>query len=179
MPKRTQDRALGLIALTFGLFIALYWAGADSETGVIEKARGRYTIGDAMAPTVAGALLALSGLWLCFAPAMKQTFKAQNLGFLAVLLATLFVCLATMRWGGPWLVEAFTGSEYRPLRDTVPWKYAGFVLGGTMMISALIFIVERQFRWSRLAIALSVALLLAFLYDVPFDDLLLPPNGDV
>jgi len=179
MPKLTQDRALGLIALAFGLFIALYWAGADSETGVIEKTRGRYTIGDAMAPTVAGALLAFAGFWLCFAPAMKRTFDARNLGFLAALLATLFVCLAAMRWGGPWLVEAITGLEYRPQRDTVPWKYAGFVFGGTLMIWALIFIVERQFRWSRLAIALSVALLLAFLYDVPFDDLLLPPNGDV
>ena len=39
--------------------------------------------------------------------------------------------------------------------------------------------VERQVRWSRVLLALGVTLILALLYDVPFEDLLLPPNGDV
>ena len=84
-----------------------------------------------------------------------------------------------MRWGGPSLAEAMTGQDYRPQRDTVPWKYLGFLMGGTTMIAALIFVVERQVRWSRVLIALGVTLFLALFYDVPFEDLLLPPNGDV
>ena len=91
----------------------------------------------------------------------------------------LFVSLALMRWGGPLIVEGITGADYRPQRDTVPWKYVGFILGGTALIATLILVVERQLRRSRLAIALGVTLFLAFFYDVPFEDLLLPPNGDV
>ena len=179
MPKLTQDRVLGLVAVALGLFIALYWAGADSETGIVEKIRGRYTVGDAMAPTVAAVLLTLAGLWLAVASGTARTFTMANLAFIATVLGVLFVSLGLMRWGGPLIVEMITGAEYRPQRDTIPWKYFGFVLGGTTMITALIFVVERRFHWSRLAIALGVALFLALFYDLPFEDLLLAPNGDV
>lgn len=179
MPKLTQDRVLGLIALALGLFISLYWAVTDSETGLIEKARGRSSIGDAMAPTIAGALLAGAGLWLIISGAQKRSFYLRNFTYLLGILTTLFLSLGLMRWGGPLLVEMLTGTEYRPQRDTVPWKYAGFVLGGTVLITTLIFIVERQIKASRILIALGVTILLTLLYDLPFDDLLLPPNGDV
>ncbi|MEM1162392.1 MAG: hypothetical protein AAGJ28_15785 [Pseudomonadota bacterium] len=179
MPKLTQDRVLGLIAMALGLFIALYWAGADSETGLVEKVRGRLTVGDALAPTVAATLLAAAGLWLCLTAGTARGFTRANAAFIAGILAVLFISLGLMRWGGPMIVEAITGADYRPQRDTAPWKYFGFVLGGTVMIAALIFVVEREFRWSRLIIAVGVTLFLAFFYDVPFDDLLLPPNGDV
>lgn len=179
MPKFTQDRVLGLIAIALGLFVALYWAGADSETGLIEKLRGRYSVGDALAPTVAGVFLALAGLWLAITADVKVTFTRANAGFIAAVIGLLFISLGLMRWGGPWIVEAITGADYRPQRDTAPWKYIGFLLGGTTMISALIYVVERQVRWSRLIIALGVTVFLAFFYDIPFEDLLLPPNGDV
>ena len=179
MPKLTQDRVLGLVAVAFGLFIALYWAQHDSETGLVERGRGRNTVGDALAPTVAAGILIVSGLWLTVAGAVSQRFTWANLGFLAVLLACLFASLVLMRWGGPALVQMLTGQEYRPLRDTVPWKYTGFLLGGTTLIAALIFVVERQIRPSRLGIALGVTVILTVLYDLPFEDLLLPPNGDV
>lgn len=179
MPKLTQDRVLGLIALVLGLFIALYWAQADSETGLVERVRGRNSVGDALAPTAAAVLLSLSGLWLMLSGSARQSLTLANAGFLAALIGCLFVSLAIMRWAGPAIVEAITGTEYRLQRDTAPWKYVGFLLGGTTLISALVFIVERQVRWSRLAIAFGVALFLALLYDLPFDDLLLPPNGDV
>ncbi|MEO1494704.1 MAG: hypothetical protein AAFV19_21365 [Pseudomonadota bacterium] len=179
MPKLTQDRTLGLVAIALGLFIALYWAGADSETGLVEKTRGRYSIGDALAPTVAAVFLSLSGLWLAVSGGPQTTLSLRNAGFIMGVLMLLFVSLGLMRWGGPWLVEAITAADYRPLRDTVPWKYVGFVLGGTAMIAALTFVVERQLRWSRVLIALGVTLFLAAFYDLPFEDLLLPPNGDV
>lgn len=175
----TQDRILGLVVLAFGLWIALYWAPVDSETGLIERVRGRSSVGDALAPTVAAALLGCSGLWLMLAGGAGQRLSRGNLGFLLLLGVCLAGSLALMRWGGPALVEAVTGQAYRPLRDTAPWKYLGFLLGGTCMITALIFLVERRFHWSRILIALGVSVFLAFLYDVPFEDLLLPPNGDV
>jgi len=178
MPKLTQDRVLGLVALALGLFIALYWAGADSETGIVEKLRGRISIGDAMAPTVAAVLLSCAGLWLIIV-GQSGTFCRRNAVYLGTVLLILFCSLALMRWGGPALAELLSGAEYRPQRDTMPWKYFGFVLGGTVLITALIFVVERELRPSRVLIAFGVTLVLAFLYDVPFDDLLLPPNGDV
>lgn len=175
----TQDRIVGLIAIAIGLFIALYWAPLDSETGLIERVRGRSAVGDALAPTLAGLLLAGSGLGLLFTGSTMRSFSMANLVFLVILLACIGAGLLAMRWGGPALVEAMTGETYRPLRDTFPWKYTGFLIGGTVMIAAPIMLVERQFRPSRIAVALAVALVLALFYDLPFEDLILPPNGDV
>ena len=108
-----------------------------------------------------------------------EGLRLANLGYLAALGLCLLVSMALMRWAGPALVEAITDTEYRPLRDTAPWKYVGFVMGGTTMILSLIVLVERRLRWSRVLIALAVTLFLAAFYDLPFEDLLLPPNGDV
>ncbi|MEL7471329.1 MAG: hypothetical protein AAFN27_22950 [Pseudomonadota bacterium] len=179
MPKLTQDRVLGLVVLAIGLFITFYWAAADSETGLVERVRGRSSIGDALAPTVAGTILILSGLWLCLSAMGERRLSLANLTFLASLVCALGVALGLMRWAGPALAELATGADYRPLRDTAPWKYAGFILGGVMMITALIYIVERRWHWSRIVIAVVVTLALALFYDLPFEDLLLPPNGDV
>ena len=175
----TQDRILGLIALIFGLWIALYWAHEDAATGVVKFKYGSLRVGDALAPTVAGSLIAFAGLWLMLTGDAARRLTWSNVGYLALLGVCLIGGLALMRWGGPALVEAITDSAYRPLRDTFPWKYVGFILGGVVMITSLIAIVERRLHWSRILIALGVATLLAFVYDVPFDDLLLPPNGDL
>ena len=71
------------------------------------------------------------------------------------------------------------GGEYRLLRDTAPWKYLGFVVGGTFMIFTLMSLADGRLRLMRLAMALLVTVIMALLYDLPFDDLQLPPNGDV
>lgn len=179
MQHLTQDRVLGLLVLLFGSWIALYWAPVDSESGLVERLRGRFSVGDALAPTVAGVILMASGAWLAVLGGKGGGIRLANLAYLAALCLCLLASIALMRWAGPALVEAITGAEYRPLRDTVPWKYAGFVMGGTAMILSLIVLVERRLRWSRVLIALGVTLLLAAFYDLPFEDLLLPPNGDV
>lgn len=179
MKHFTQDRVLGLLVLAFGAWITLYWAPVDSETGLVERLRGRFSIGDALAPTVAGVILMASGAWLALLGGKGEGLRLANLSYLCVLILCLLLSIALMRWAGPALVEAITGAEYRPLRDTVPWKYFGFVMGGTAMILSLIVLVERRLSWSRVLIALGVALFLAAFYDLPFEDLLLPPNGDV
>jgi len=86
-----------------------------------------------------------------------------------------------MRYSGPLLLHVFEGgdTEYRLLRDTAPWKYIGFIVGGVWLIVSLIVLNERRLRWQHFLIALTAVLVLIAFYDLPFEDLLLPPNGDV
>ena len=180
-PRITQDAALGALVLAFGLFIVFVWAPLDSETGIAEKVRGRWAVGDALAPIVAGALLIASGTGLLAGASRTATPAAlglRNLGFLASVIGCVGASLAVMWLAGP-VAAALTVGDYRPLRDEAPWKYLGFVLGGGLMIFSLIALVERRLSLARLVLALAVALALALIFDLPFEDLLLPPNGDV
>ena len=167
--------------LVFGLVIALLWAPLDSETGIALKVRGRWSIGDALAPTVAGVVLIVAGAGL-LAGALRRprppSIHMSNLGFLVSFAVRVALALAVMRFAGPLAAELMVG-DYRPLRDEMPWKYIGFVCGGGLLIFGLIALVERRLSLRRLALALGVALGLALIYDLPFEDLLLPPNGDV
>ena len=43
----------------------------------------------------------------------------------------------------------------------------------------MIAFVEEQLSWRAMLIALAAVAGIILLYDVPFDDILLPPNGDV
>lgn len=106
------------------------------------------------------------------------------IAFTALLVAVICVSLVVMRYAGPaavYLVNTVQGGEleYRLLRDTAPWKYIGFFLGGTMMISGIIMLVEGRVSTKALAAAILAVIVMIIIYDVPFDDLLLPPNGDV
>ncbi len=178
---------LGAGILVLGLLVMLVWIPMDTESGIIEKVRSRREVGDAMAPTIAAALFAFSGLLLA-ATSWRQPGKAQVPWRTAIHLFALIVVLAVafviMRWTGPLAVSVaglFDADlpSYRNLRDTLPWKYMGYLVGGTVLVFGLISYVEHEFRWRNLAIAFAAALALALLYDLPFDDLLLPPNGDV
>ena len=92
------------------------------------------------------------------------------------------LAFAVVRLAGPLAAELTVG-DYRPLRDEPPWKYIGFVCGGGLLIFGLMSLVERRLSLARLAlafaVAVAVALALALAHDLPFEDLLLPPNGDV
>jgi len=95
-----------------------------------------------------------------------------------LLLVSLSILL--MRYMGPlvlYLVDA--NAEYRLLRDTVPWKYIGFIVGGITMVVTLIAYTQKRLRPIQFLVAVIVVLLLILFYDLPFEDLLLPPNGDV
>jgi len=89
-----------------------------------------------------------------------------------------------MRWTGPIIVHllgvgADQGIGYRELRDTAPWKYLGYVTGGTVLITATITLASRVFKPRFLLIGFGMACVMAAIYDLPFEDLLRPPNGDV
>jgi hypothetical protein len=88
-----------------------------------------------------------------------------------------------MVWLGPLTVDLINGmggdiGSYRQLRDTIPYKYIGFVAGGFAMIFGFISMVERRWSGKLAAISLASIIVLALIFDLPFEDLLLPPNGD-
>lgn len=178
------DRANVILCIGFAaaaVVIALVWVPMDSETGLFEKVRRQVTIGDALAPSVAAGFLFLAGLMIVvFEPAERaRSLTAGNLRYLSKLLLIVFVSFALMRWFGPVLVAVFTDGSYRLLRDAVPWKYAGFVTGGAFLVTGLIGLVEGRITMRGVVIGLGSAIVFIIIYDLPFDDLLLPPNGDV
>ena len=182
MPFRlTQDLILGLLAFALGVVIIFWWAPLDSDTGLAEKVRGRWSVGDALAPTVAGVVIAGAGLFIAIGGALRSaeaTLSLKNAAYIAAFLAVIAASFAIMRYAGP-MVADLAGVDYRPLRDERPWKYIGFILGGGGMIFGLMSLIEGRLSFRRLALALTIAAVLALIYDMPFEDLLLPPNGDV
>lgn len=176
-----SDSILGIAALAAGCLILFVWVQMDVETGLIERVRGRIVIGDSLAPSLAACLLMLSGLMLVFqsvrnARGVELTWK--SLKYIGLCLSIMALSMAVMRWSGT-LAAALIGADYRSLRDTVPWKYIGFFLGGTTMVFGLITMIEGRARLRVLIISVLAVLILMMLYDTPFDNLLLPPNGDV
>ncbi|MDF0600248.1 hypothetical protein P1J78_05860 [Psychromarinibacter sp. C21-152] len=176
---------LALVCIALALLAVFAWIPADTGTGIVVRARRQVTIGDALAPTIAAGFILVGALMTLFGRQVDGGgLSGRNLAFLGLLLAVFAVSFALMRWTGP-VVVALTNMateqelSYRTLRDTVPWKYLGFVLGGALLIAALTAAVEGRIRIRTIVVALVAVVVLAAIYDLPFDDLLLPPNGDV
>ncbi|UWQ89879.1 hypothetical protein K3727_13835 [Rhodobacteraceae bacterium M382] len=178
---------LGLVMVIFAAILLSLWIPLDTQTGLVEKIRRQVVIGDALAPTVAALFLLIGGGLLVV---VDRTADGQpkpslrGLGFTASLIAVICISLVVMRHAGPlsvWLINTLHGDtlEYRLLRDSAPWKYIGYLLGGTLMISGMIALVEGRIRIRAVLVALLAVLIMIALYDLPFKDLLLPPNGDV
>jgi len=191
-----MNRWLGLLACVLCGVMLFIWIPLDVETGIIEKVRRQVTLGDAFAPTVAAIIIGLGGVLLLLERAPNETSQTDNksnqntlspllskadLLHAAVVLLVLSVSILLMRYVGPFILSLVEGdaAEYRLLRDTAPWKYLGFMAGGLWLIVSLIALAERRVRWQHFAIALLAVIVLISFYDLPFDDLLLPPNGDV
>jgi len=192
---------LGWLACVFCGVMLFVWIPLDVDTGIIEKVRRQVVLGDAFAPTIAAIIIGLGGLLILLERAPSDSTEPtespdQSLSVsaglpespgmadvkhAAVMLFLVTISLYLMRYTGPLLLHLFEGSdaEYRLLRDTAPWKYLGFIAGGLWMIVSLIALNERRVRWQHFLIASAAVLLLIAFYDLPFEDLLLPPNGDV
>lgn len=174
---------IGLIFLAFAALVAFVWVPLDVETGLVEKVRRRIMIGDALAPTVAAFFIGLGGLILVLferkAPD-QPSVNLANLTFVGLQIFILVVGFLIMLYAGPLAVWLFGGdTEYRLLRDTAPWKYIGYFLGGVFIVAGLISQSEGRLSFRSVVIAIGVVIALILVYDLPFDDLLLPPNGDV
>ncbi|SPJ28505.1 hypothetical protein [Falsiruegeria mediterranea] len=178
---------LGGVTLAFAILVIFVWIPLDTQTGLIEKVRRQVTIGDALAPTIAASFLAIGGLMLVLFERNaddQPRVSSQDVLFGLALVASVILSVLVMRYSGPatisiWNLLSGGEAEYRLLRDTAPWKYIGFLLGGTMMITLLVSLVEGRVRARTLLIAFVSVSVMAAIYDLPFDDLLLPPNGDV
>jgi len=187
---RADPWSLGAAALVaaFALATLVFWIPADIESGVVETFRRRVIIGDALAPTVAAiGILAVAGLFgvteLLRPRRADAPFDRQSLIFIVRVAAALALALALMVYTGPLTVDAINAAggeigSYRQLRDTFPYKYLGYLIGGTVMVGGIIAVVEQRLTRGAAAAALLATLVLILLYDVPFDDILLPPNGD-
>lgn len=182
-PQSRSNLYLGAIFLAFTALVAFVWIPLDVETGIVEKIRRRTVIGDALAPTVAAFFVGLGGVILLVferndpdQPALTST----NLRFIGIQILILVVGFLIMLYSGPLAVYLLgDGAEYRLLRDTAPWKYVGYFLGGTFIVSGLISCAEGKFTGRSVLIGVCVVAFLIAIYDLPFEDLLLPPNGDV
>ncbi|MDJ0825757.1 MAG: hypothetical protein QNJ16_09670 [Rhodobacter sp.] len=186
LPSARTNLYLSLGSIGFALVLGLVWAPLDSGTGLIETVRRQVTIGDALAPTLAAGMIGLGGVLVLAQRRAPDPggLGPANLGFLLRFLAVIAVAFALMRWTGPVAVTLANVAvaddlTYRALRDTAPWKYLGFFAGGSFLIATLISAVEGRPTLRAVLIAAATTLALIAVYDLPFDDLLLPPNGDV
>ena len=181
--------AFFLAGSTLALF---FWFPNDIETGVVETFRRRTTIGDAMAPTVVMVGILISSILMGISSIFEGR-KGNNNGDVDLdrrSFTLLFrvgvvagIALILMVYSGPLLVELsnfYTGENttYRHLKATAPYKYTGYFLGGLFLVAGLIRVVENQFSGNTLWISLAAVISFIIFYDFPFDNLLLPPNGD-
>ncbi len=181
-PQLTTDIVLGAGCIVVSIAAIFLWIPIDTSTGLIETVRRQVSIGDALAPTTAfgfvlagGTLLVLRG----HRSAADRRITIGNLRFLFALLSMLAASLALMRWAGPVVASVTAEDGYRILRDTAPWKQIGFFLGGSVLVAGLISLVEGRITSRSVMIGTLAALAMILIYDLPFEDLLLPPNGDV
>lgn len=180
MARFHPNTILGLIAIVFAVVVFFIWVPLDTSTGIVEIKRRKFVVGDGLAPSVAAFFLFVPGVMLVFGPKPDDTprLSLNDLRFIAAMLAIIGFGLIVMRFAGP-LVADLAQVEYRPLRDTAPWKYIGFGLGGAGIIAGIISFIEGRIRRRAILVAVGAVLLMILMFDVPFDDLLLPPNGDV
>lgn len=189
--RHSWDCLLGLAAAVFGLLALFAWIPADTETGLVETYRRQTSVGDALMPSAIAVLMVVLGVVQIVAgvrrsasaqePQPGGVLTARHLRFLLWLGAVVGASLLIMRYAGPAAVAAFgePGAAYREVRDTLPWKLVGFVLGGTALTAGLHARLAGGVRLRAVGLWLLGTTALALLYDLPFEDLLLPPNGDL
>lgn len=181
------DAVLAAFAIALGSVMLLLWIPHDVETGVIVRVRNQVELGDAMAPSVVAWGFLLAGAMLAHSAYRRRAAEGGltpgNLRFLCSAGAVIVASLLLMRYLGPLLAAGIRLLDpdlpgYAVLRDLAPWKYLGFVAGGTVFISGLMSVVEGRLRGIAPLIGLAAVAVLIAIYDIALDDLRLPPNGD-
>lgn len=187
------NAVLGGACCLFALTTLLLWIPSDVASGVIEKVRRQIVIGDAMAPTVWSIGIGVLGLLLALASLLRLREGVNepadggptwtNLRYLLLLVATIVGALLVMTHAGPWAVGiaqsmGLEAESYRNLRATRPWKYIGYLAGGFLLVFSLMSYTGHRVSLRLALIAAAAVLIMALAYDLPFKNLLLPPNGD-
>lgn len=183
----SPNLVLGACCALLALLALFVWIPLDTETGLVELTRRHLVIGDALAPTVAAGFVLLGGLLLALGERRagdQHVFKRDQVVFILGVAAVSITGLLVMRHAGPALVGIVNLSggeplEYRLLRATPGWRHVGFALGGVVLVGGLVSLVERRISFRAMLTGIIAALVLIAVFDLPFEDLLLPPNGDV
>jgi len=181
----------GVVVLVLALATLFLWIPGDIKGGFIEANQtGKPEPGDAFFPVIlSGLMLILAAVQLAGALFSRKPQPASgkitsdNFKFLLFFYAVVLTGLTIMYWLGPLVVDALRGAgaidnTYRQLVDTAPYKYIGYVVGGFLMISALIIWAEGRVRvHAILTVAIVIGLLIGVL-DVLLHNIQLPPNAD-
>ena len=183
----TPNKFTAGIFLVFAIVVLGVWIPNDVETGLLEKMRRHWVIGDSLAPTLAAGFVLVGALLILLFEKRGEvqfTMAAAQVVFFLKLVIVILAALSVMRYLGPILVNTYAAIsgldlEYRLLRDVIGIKHIGFLIGGMIMVGGMIAVVEGRLSRRALLIGLIWSLALILVYDLPFEDLLLPPNGDV
>ena len=107
-PDTSADRWLALFFLAFAIVLIFVWVPLDTGSGLVEKVRRKFVIGDALGPSVAGAII-LFGALLVFARSVPgKALSRANAAWRGRLLLLFVGSLLVMRYAGP---LAFSGTE--------------------------------------------------------------------
>lgn len=185
--RSNSNAILGGLCVLAAVLVAFVWVPLDVDSGVVEQVRRRVQIGDSLAPVTAAVFIAIGGLLLLFVERRspdQPVLTLQNVRFIGISAAIIVAGFLIMRFTGPLTVDVvnwLTGDDlkYRLLRDSAPWKFIGYFIGGIFVVAGLMTQAEGGLTRKNLGIATAVVIALILIFDVPFDDLLLPPNGDV
>lgn len=187
MAFRNSETVLALFGTGLGGLILGVWIPQDVDTGMIETFRRQTVIGDAFLPVISGTTILLCSILHLMQTLLRRTTPRDDFSFsglagteLALLGMFLFIIslsLAVMYWAGP-LLSLLHDEGYRSLRGSIPFKYAGYFLGGTGMLTGCLALIEGRFRQRTVLISVLCTVFLIALFDLPFDNILLPPNGD-
>lgn len=176
---------IGVGALLLALVGLFIWVPHDTGTGLIVRVRRQVSIGDAFAPSIAFALLAIGGAILLIEHRKRTNVELtlMQLSHSVALVGVIVLGLLFMQHAGPALLRitdlfANSNSEYRLLRETFPWKYSGFFLGGLTIVAGMATLSAGRLQARTVVIGCLVTTGFIILVDLPFEDLLLPPNGD-
>lgn len=184
--SRRSEIWLSAAILAASLVVLLVWAPGDSETPAVYSHRRQTFIGDAFLPMLASAMIAISALChiaVCLARPERKEGESRSPGgvlFQIKILGCVAAGFLIMFWLGPALVAAFAsdGLTYRELRASYPWKVTGFLAGGAFMAGALISLVSKNWSARNFLLGLLASAALVALFDLPFSNIMLPPNGD-
>ena len=192
MLGRQAEIAISLIFLILGLIAVFVWVPMDSETGMTDTFRRQTNIGDAFMPMIsAGVMVICAFAQLVVNFRRKGADDTENraidgsaFAFLVQFAGITTLSLVLMYWAGPIAVQLFGPGEgadaltYRQLRSTYPFKLVGFALGGFSLIFFMTSLIEGSFKRTRVISSLIAVLVLIAVFDLPLDNVLLPPNGD-
>ena len=192
MQTRHWNLSLGQLFSVLSLVALLIWIPSDIESGVIVIERRSVEVGDAMAPTASAVVVLILAVALTLASwfSSPDTISKEpeigltrsNTTTMLTLAVVVVGSLFAMVYTGPLTISALQAlgvdlPAYRLLIDTIPYKYIGFACGGFLMVFSLISWVEGRPSLKAAMIATGAVIALITVYDVPFDSLLLPPNG--